>query len=263
MKKLEQNLGVESLEFPDGGKTLKEQLQAKNNAIEDLPSRENVSGKSCKIWGRAWSYFGSWLKWGKNNLDCPWGGEWLFKSDDNRIELKWNWDKEGTFVGKSVVVNWQSFTRKRTTYEKGNPTRILSLECSSNVNWLNYDCKLDENFQLSEITYSWITLKLTHENGKSYLVNNGGRKLELWSSIAENLATIRIAKAISIVRNAIENGEKDGLDYFEYDEPEELQADYLGTWRDTTIYRNCKSSTWVTASRLVSWLNASRWDFGL
>ncbi|MBR7037207.1 hypothetical protein IKI14_05130 [bacterium] len=49
MKKLEQNLGVESLEFPDGGKTLKEQLQAKNNAIEDLPSRENVSGKSCKI----------------------------------------------------------------------------------------------------------------------------------------------------------------------------------------------------------------------
>ena len=48
MTKLEQNAEVESLELPDGGKPLKEELEAKKDALENLPTHVNVKNRSCK-----------------------------------------------------------------------------------------------------------------------------------------------------------------------------------------------------------------------
>ncbi len=242
-------------EAPEELKSLAEQVAEKKKKAKEMPESENVT-KSYTVAGKKWMYYGSWLNW------KPGWGEWLFKSDDGKLELKWIWDKNGTFVGKSVNVNWKSFTNNKTTYEIGNPSNILALTCSSTVDWKKYNCKLNSKFEISEITYAWITLMLNHEGEKSYLVNKAGRKLQLWS-VSEDLATVRIAKCISIVKNAIENGEKSGLEYFETDGGNELQADYSGTWWDTDLLRGVSINIWISADRLVSWLNASRYDWGL
>ena len=240
---------------------LRRQAEAKKQALEQ-PKRKDVSGKSCTFWDKEWSYYGSWLEWGKNNLNCPWAGNWIFQSADGSLKIEWKFDNDWLPIKPwKITVDGVDFAIEKTYYN-GAPTKLDSLVCKGAVDWKNYDCVLDNKFQFKEITYSWITLNLVHENGKSYLKNKGGRRLELSTTMREDLAAVRIAKAISIVRNAIENGEKSGLDYFETDDID-LQADYLGTWRDTTIYQNCRFQTWVTSDRLVSWLNASRGDRGL
>lgn len=194
-------------------------------------------------------------------MDCPWGWKWIFKSSDDKVEARWQWNEKWTFVGADVTIDWKNFKNKKTIYNENNPSEMLELECSSTVDWKTYDCKLNKDFEISEITYAWITLKLKHESGNVYLINEWWHKLKL-GNVAEDLASLRIAKCISIVKNAVENWEKDGLDYFEDANPD-LDADYLGTWRDTTLLRNCSYKVWVTSSRLASWLNASRTDWGI
>ena len=193
MAKIEQNLGVDSKEllFPDDWmEELRKQAEEKQRAKES-PTRLDVSGKPFKLWNKDWKYFGSWLRWWKINMDCPWWWEWIFKSTDGKVEARWLWNKDGTFVGKSVNVNWKSFTNNKTIYETGNPSKISSRICSSTVNWYTYDCKLNKDFEISEITYAWITLKLKHESGNVYLINEWWHKLKL-GGVAEDLASLSI-----------------------------------------------------------------------
>lgn len=264
MSTIEQNSGVNSKELllqDDWMDALKKQAEEKKKALE-MPTRLDVSGKTYKLWNKDWKYFGSWLEWWNKKMNCPWWWEWIFKSTDGKVEVKWLWNEKWTFVGTDVTIDWKIFKNKKTILNNNNPSEMLELECSSTVDWKAYDCKLNKNFEISEITYAWITLMLMHEGEKSYLVNKAGRRLPLWS-VSEDLATIRIAKCISIVKNAIENGEKSGLEYFETDVGGELQADYSGTWWDTDLLRSVSINIWISADRLVSWLNASRYDWGL
>lgn len=221
--------------------------------------RRDVKNKSCKYWKRVWVYTWSWLEWGKNKLNNPWGGQWVLTFSDGSGVLEWKWDKAGALYAWTLKLNWKNEIKITKAYYDGTPTKFFSFEWSMNINWANCGVEVGKDFKINKVKYNNSSVQLDYDsNGEVYLKSSKG-KLKLWSWIKGEVAVYWIAKSVDIVKNS-------GyvLDYFESDNGEALQADYEDKVWDTNLLRNCQSKFWVDAYSLAAWLNACRHtDFGI
>ena len=237
---------------------------------ESEPQKIQVRNKPCTMCSIPWIYEGSWLLWGKNNCDNPWWWRWYFVSSDRKYSFDWMWNDYGIPTKGKLTVDWKVFEITKTYVLAKDKTKLSSLHWTGSVNGLKYNCVLDEKFQISQITYAWVTINLVHEGWKTYLVNKNWKKLEYTKShytrqngIIEHkdvdLPIIKIAELISTVKNSGKT-----LDEFELgnDFFADIQADYKNQFLDEDLVDDWDYWVyWIYAYRLVAWLNASRKDF--
>lgn len=224
--------------------------------------RRDVKNKSCKYWKRVWVYTWSWLEWGKNKYNNPWGGEWTF--DFDWWSLRWTWNSKWAFLKGSLDSDWKIYEITGSRYLLNDwsdeQTELSVLEWKRSVNLAgkthSYSVEIGRDFKLQKIIYKWVTINLEHSGWATYLKSSKG-KLKLWF-VDEEVAAMWIAKCIDIVKNSGRD-----LDFFET-EGVTLQADYEDKVWDTNLLRNCQSKFWVDAYSLAAWLNACRHtDFGI
>jgi len=232
---------------------LSKQAAEKKKASEQ-PDLIKVQNQTLSFAGKSWAYKWEWLRWWKDNVNKPYGN-WTFIAGDGTV-FEWKWNKNGEFYEGTLKANWRTYKIDKVNWPVGEVTS-MGWTCYSSELWGTYWCTLDGNLKLSKISYGWVAISLEHSGSKAYLKSSKGR-LELWS-VDEDVAACRIAKCISIVKNSWY-----GLEYFEEDGDDVLQADYSGKYRDTDLLGNCRKMTWVSAYELVQWLNACRHsDFGI
>lgn len=242
-----------------GGITM-DQLRREAEAERDALNQGEpikVNNQVCVFWWRNWAYVGDWNPW--KSRPC-----WKWKFIGGDLVLDWNWTRFWLFQEGNMTLGSKKYKIDNCFYPKGKSKDILrglkwTWYCDIRWKETSYKCELDENFRLEDFEYRGVKLHIVYKNWTPYLQNSAGRKLKFWS-VDTDVACVRIAASIAIVQNAIKTGQKSWLDYFEKHWIE-LQADYLGTWRDTTLLSNCFYSTWISPDDLSDWLNASRTDF--
>ena len=243
------------------------QLEESN---ENEPKRIQVRNRPCVVWEKAWIYEGTRISWGENNYDNP-CGKWRFVWNDWNCIFEWNWNDDGVFMDGNVVANWKTYNITKVDVHAKDKTRISRLHWTGNVEWLKYNCILDEHLELSSITYAWVTLKLVHERWKIYLENKDWKRLALpyfrvikaphssrdEKNPEEDFVAVKIAECISIVKNSWKELNKFEVDF----RTARIQADYKNTFSDVDLMDNPWRRLWIHGDDLVDWLNASRKDF--
>lgn len=232
-----------------------------------LPERLKVENRACKVWRLNWIYDGFWLSWGEKNFDRPWGGKWRFQSYDGRVVVRWDWGKNWELLSTgSVTIDWKDFEIKRSYTIKGESFQIARLEArgkasGGRLGYVPYVCEIGSDFKINKITYHWVDLNLTQEWWKIYLTSRAG-KLEIWwwrFSRNRDGAACWIAEVVARVKR-----DPKILDHFEVSPSgQAVQADFKNKLWDDNILNDCYQRTWIPAIKLVSWLNASRKDFGI
>jgi len=215
-------------------------------AREAREKRENVANKPANV-----NWENGIYEWGWKN-DRP-DGEWKFNSPDS----VYTWKFENGNFDRWVIEN-KKLAKKYNVHK--NVMWDYVWTCFQG--WKNYEGKWDTKMNLKEITYKNVNLKFSMNS----LVNKNGDKLpiEKWFD------TWKTGMVVAAMINAVQYSWKQ-LDYFEAEftrmmgkaVQDTVQADYLGTPRDTDLVNNCKKLTWVSAPDLVKWLNKSRRDFGI
>ncbi len=243
-----------------GGWMTMEQLRREAEAERDALNQGEpikINNQGCVIWWKNWVYEGDWNV-GKNR-PC-WN--WKFISGD--LVYDWEWTRFWLPCGGNLTVGSKKYKVEKAFYT-GKRTSFRGVgwtwSCDIKEKETKYKCELDANFRLEDFEYKGVKLHIVYKNWKPYLQNSAGKQLAFWS-VDTDVACVRIAASIASVQNALKTGAKSWLEYFENADPD-LEADYSGTWRDTTLLRNVITNTWIDVSKLVEWLNASRTDFGV
>ena len=245
-----------SLEIKD----LKDEVN--NKEKKGTPDVINVRNRTCAICDKVWVYEGSWLSWGKNSFDNPWGWKWHFISNDGKYILDGKWDDNWVFKFGKLTSYWRNFNILNVkSWANG---KILKMIWTGSIGWVNYTCEFNENLELSRINYGWIVLNLEHEHWKTYLKNKAWKRLELavtngrkeitdeQEKFYEDIYALAIAKYISAVKK---NWKK--IDYF-YDNGVSVAMKFKD-WS----YAHLSEVGLVDTDYVVDWLNESRKDFGI
>ncbi len=246
-----------------GMEEAKRRIEAKKNAKE-LPDVKSVVDHPCKVWGLSWFYSGRWLTWWVNELDCPWGGQWRFESYDKKVIVDWEWfwgQNLWGFKSWTVTVDWKNFNVTKTYWIKRVNLATLEWNATAGGKY-KYNFEMGPDFKLKNITYKWVTLKLSYDSDwTTYLEGSHGAKLKL-SKGEEDLGACRIAHIIDQVRWAKKYNQN--LEHFETNRGDNsVQADYYERDWDVDIVENLYTKCWISATSAVNWLNKVRWDFGI
>ena len=231
---------------------LSRQLADKEKAKKQ-PQLVRVMNQSYLFGWKQWIYEGSWRPW----EECWAQGKWKFVSWD--LILDWTWDK-GIFVKGEMILDW--ITLKITNwYYSGAPDKnhFSSLKWTAiATGGYKYDFNVDKNLNLTDITYNWVTLKLTRDKWGMNLISSKNVKLRIWWwNVSRDAAAVWVAYAISEVKN-----HNNALDEFEISPTGgAIQADYENETWDVNIINDCYEKTWIAPGTLVNWLNACRGDF--
>ncbi len=255
---------IENEEHNDAENLLK-QLES----TDTEPTPINVRNRPSTFWEKTWLYEGRWIHWGKNGYDNPYG-KWRFISNDGAYILDWKWNINGIPTEGKLKLNWREFDIIKTYVSTSDKRKISRMICTGHIKWYTYRCQLDENFQISKITYAWVTINLIHEDWKTYLVNKNWMKLEYKKSHhgrGENIehkdVDLAICKIVELISSVKNSGKI--LDEFERGNfGADIQADYKNQFLDEDLVDDWDYWTyWIMPHELVDWLNASRSDFGI